>query len=207
MEDLQTIHTVVDSAVKNSSYITVLISSGVFILYTIIIKTVEIVKSKNKSKPFIQMASAVKEIGENVAKLNQVLDKTIKNAEVKEDNKIENIIVTSFESFKNGIINHCIDVIIHNNVETHKDYIKQNLYKVITNEYYKLYAIFSDYEKNSVNLVTKLKESWITDIKAECLEIIFSKDDSLTRIRKLNNRLAMIAEEYSIYVKNKIFNN
>lgn len=207
MEDLQTIHTVVDSAVKNSSYITVLISSSVFILYTIIIKTVEIVKSKNKSKPLIQMASAVKEIGENVAKLNQVLDKTIKNVEVKEDNKIENIIFTSFESFKNGIINHCIDVIIHNNVETHKDYIKQNLYKVITNEYYKLYAIFSDYEKNSVNLVTKLKESWITDIKAECVEIIFSGDDSLACIRKLNNRLTMIAEEYSIYVKNKIFNN
>lgn len=207
MEDLQTIHTVVDSAVKNSSYITVLISSGVFILYTVIIKTVEIVKSKNKSKPLIQMASAIKEIGENVAKLNQVLDKTIKNAEVKEDNKIENIIVTSFDSFKTGIINHCIDVIIHNNVENHKDYIKQNLYKIITNEYYKLYAIFSDYEKNSVNLVTKLKESWITDIKAECVEIIFSGDDSLARIRKLNNRLTMIAEEYSIYVKNKIFNN
>ena len=47
MDELQTINDVVNNAVKDSSYITVLISSGVFIAYTLIIKLVDLYKSKN----------------------------------------------------------------------------------------------------------------------------------------------------------------
>ena len=50
MEDLQTINDIINSAVKNSSYITAIISSCVFILYTLIIKVVDLYKSKDKQK-------------------------------------------------------------------------------------------------------------------------------------------------------------
>ena len=101
MEDLQTINDIINGAVKDSSYVTVLISSCVFILYTLIIKVVDLFKAKDRNKPIIEMASAIKEVSENVVKLNQVLDKTIQDAETKEANRINNIIVTSFNSFMN----------------------------------------------------------------------------------------------------------
>lgn len=207
MEDLSAINDIISGAVKDSSYTTVLISSGVFIAYTLIIKIVELFKTKDRNKPLLEMASAVREISENVVKLNQVLDKTIQEAELKETNKIEHIVSTSFDSFKSGIVDYCIDVIIHNNIEQNKDFIKQNLYKTISTEYYKLYSIFSAYEHDSINIATKIKEEWIEKITEECLQIIYNKSSDVVRIRQLNTKLNLISEEYSIYTKNKIFNH
>lgn len=207
MEDLSAINDIISGAVKDSSYTTVLISSGVFIAYTLIIKIIELFKAKDRNKPLLEMASAVREISENVVKLNQVLDKTIQEAELKESNRIEHIVNTSFDSFKSGIVDYCIDVIIHNNIEQNKDFIKQNLYKTISTEYYKLYSIFSAYEHDSINIATKIKEEWIEKITEECLQIIYNKSSDVVRIRQLNTKLNLISEEYSIYTKNKIFNH
>lgn len=207
MEDLQTVNDIINGAVKDSSYITVLISSGVFILYTLIIKVVDLFKNKDRNKPLIEMASAIKEVSENVVKLNQVLDKTIKNAENKESGKINDIIITAFDSFKSAIVDQCIDIIIHNNIEATKDNVKQTIYKVTSTEYYKIYSIFSAYEHDSVNVSTKIKEEWIEDITNECLTIIYNKNEAAIRIRQLNNKLNLIIEEYSTYIKNKIFNH
>ena len=207
MNELQTVNDIISNAVKNSSYITVLISSGVFIAYTLIIKLVDLYKSKAKNKPLLEMASAIKDVGENVVKLNQVLSKTIKDAEQKEYDRIDNIIIASFLSFKSAILDQCIDTIIHNNIEKNKDNITQNVYKTINTEYYKLYSIFSAYEHDSINLSTKLKEDWIDDVTDECIAIIYDGTDSLTRIRRLNHKLGLIAEEYTIYLKNKILNH
>lgn len=207
MEDLSAINDIISGAVKDSSYTTVLISSGVFIAYTLIIKIVELFKVKDRNKPLVEMASAVREISENVVKLNQVLDKTIQEAELKETNRIEHIVSTSFDSFKSGIVDYCIDVIIHNNIEQNKDFIKQNLYKTISTEYYKLYSIFSAYEHDSINIATKIKEEWIEKITEECLQIIYNNSSDVVRIRQLNTKLNLISEEYSIYTKNKIFNH
>ena len=207
MNELQTVNDIISNAVKDSSYITVLISSGVFIAYTLIIKLVDLYKSKAKNKPLLEMASAIKDVGENVVKLNQVLSKTIKDAEQKEYDRIDNIIITSFLSFKSAILDQCIDTIIHNNIEKNKDNITQNVYKTINTEYYKLYSTFSAYEHDSINLSTKLKEDWIDDVTDECIAIIYDGTDSLTRIRRLDHKLGLIAEEYTIYLKNKILNH
>lgn len=207
MNELQTVNDIISNAVKDSSYITVLISSGVFIAYTLIIKLVDLYKSKAKNKPLLEMASAIKDVGENVVKLNQVLSKTIKDAEQKEYDRIDNIIITSFLSFKSAILDQCIDTIIHNNIEKNKDNITQNVYKTINTEYYKLYSTFSAYEHDSINLSTKLKEDWIDDVTDECIAILYDGTDSLTRIRRLNHKLGLIAEEYTIYLKNKILNH
>ena len=207
MEDLQTINDIINGAVKDSSYVTVLISSGVFILYTLIIKVVDLFKAKDRNKPIIEMASAIKEVSENVVKLNQVLDKTIQDAETKEAGRINNIILTAFNSFKAALLNQCIDIIIYNHIETTKDNVKQTVYKTTSTEYYKLYSIFSAYEHDSVNVATKIKEEWIDNITNECLKIIYDGAEATLRIRQLNNKLNLIIEEYSIYIKNKVFNH
>lgn len=207
MNELQTINEIISNAVKDSSYVTVLISSGVFILYTVIIKLVDYFKSKDKNKPIIEMANAIREISQNVVKLNQVLDKTLQDAETKEISRINNVIIAAFNSFKSGIASHCLDIIIHNNIAVNKDAITQNLYKTVTTEYYKIYSIFSAYEHDSVNVATKIKEEWIDDITRECLQIIYNSQDVISRIRQLNNKLTISVEEYSIYVNNKVFNH
>ena len=207
MGELQEVNDIVSNAVKDSSYITVLISSSVFILYTLIIKIVDYYKSKDKHKPLLEMASAIKDVSENVVKLNQVLDKTIQNAEQKEYDRIGNVIIASFLSFKSTILDQCIDTIIHNNIHENKDNITQNVYKTVNTEYYKLYSTFSAYEHDSVNVSTKLKEEWIDEVTDDCIAIMYNGNDALTRIRQLNHKLTLIAEEYSIYIKNKILNH
>ena len=207
MDELQTVNDIVNNAVKDSSYITVLISSGVFILYTLIIKIVDYYKSKDKHKPLLEMASAIKDVSENVVKLNQVLDKTIQDAEQKEYDRIGNVIIVSFLSFKSAILDQCIDTIIHNNINENKDNVTQNVYKTVSTEYYKLYSIFSAYEHDSVSVATKIKENWIDDVTDECIKIMYNGNDALTRIRQLNRKLGLISKEYSIYLKNKILNH
>lgn len=207
MEDLQAINDIINGAVKNSSYITVLISSGVFILYTLIIKLVELFKAKDRNKPLIEMASAIKDVSENVVKLNQVLDKTIQDAETRESDRIINIITTAFGGFRSAIMDQCINVIIHNHIDTNKEIVKSNLYKTISTEYYKLYSIFSDYEHDGVNLSTKIREEWIDETTNECLSLIYDGAEAITRIRQLNSKLGLLSEGYSIYIKNKVFNH
>ena len=207
MNDLQTVNEIINTAVKDSSYITVIISCGVFILYTLINKVIELYKAKDRNKPMLEMASAIKQVSENVVKLNQVLDKTFQDAEIKEANRITNIITASFNSFKSEIITRAIDIIVHNNIEANRESIKQSIYRTVSTEYYKIYSIFSAYEHDKVNVATKLKEEWIDDVTEEVLQIIYNGQDATDRIRQINNKLSIDTEEYSIYINNKVFNH
>lgn len=207
MNDLQTVNEIINTAVKDSSYITVIISCGVFIIYTLINKVIELYKAKDRNKPMLEMASAIKQVSENVVKLNQVLDKTFQDAEIKEANRITNIITASFNSFKSEIITIAIDIIVHNNIEANKESVKQSIYRTVSTEYYKVYSIFSAYEHDKVNVATKLKEEWIDAVTEEVLQIIYNDQDATDRIRQINNKLSIDTEEYSIYINNKVFNH
>lgn len=207
MNDLQTVNEIINTAVKDSSYITVIISCGVFILYTLINKGIELYKAKNRNKPMLEMASAIKQVSENVVKLNQVLDKTFQDAEIKEANRITNIITASFNSFKSEIITRSIDIIVHNNIEANRESVKQSIYRTVSTEYYKVYSIFSAYEHDKINVATKLKEEWIDAVTKEVLQIIYNGQDATDRIRQINNKLSIDTEEYSIYINNKVFNH
>lgn len=207
MDDFNQINQIVSDAIKDSSYITVLISSGVYILYTLIIKLVDLFKAKDRNKPLIQMASAIKEVSENVVKLNTVLDKQIQNAESKELNKVRQVISLAFDSFRANISKTCNEIIIHNNIDTNRDLIRENLFKTISTEYYKLYNVFSAYEVDGINIATKIKDEWIDDTTKECLEVIYDGQDKDVRIGQILNKLTIIANEHSIYVNNKVFNH
>ena len=207
MDDFNQVNQIVSDAIKDSSYITVLISSGVYILYTLIIKLVDLFKAKDRNKPLIQMASAIKEVSENVVKLNTVLDKQIQNAESKELTKVRQVISLAFDSFRANISKTCNEIIIHNNIDTNRNLIRENLFKTISTEYYKLYNVFSAYEVDGINIATKIKDEWIDDTTKECLEVIYDGQDKDVRIGQILNKLTIIANEHSVYVNNKVFNH
>lgn len=207
MEEFNQVNQIVSDAIKDSSYITVLISSGVYILYTLIIKLVDLFKAKDRNKPLIQMASAIKEVSENVVKLNTVLDKQIQDAESKELTKVRQVISLAFDSFRANISKACNEIIIHNNIDTNRNLIRENLFKTISTEYYKLYNVFSAYEVDGINIATKIKDEWIDDTTKECLEVIYDSQDKDVRIGQILNKLTIIANEHSIYVNNKVFNH
>ena len=207
MEDFNQINQIVSDAIKDSSYITVLISSGVYILYTLIIRLVDLFKAKDRNKPLIQMASAIKEVSENVVKLNTVLDKQIQDAESKELTKVRQVISLAFDSFRANISKTCNEIIIHNNIDTNRNLIRENLFKTISTEYYKLYNVFSAYEVDGINIATKIKDEWIDDTTKECLEVIYDGQDKDVRIGQILNKLTIIANEHSVYVNNKVFNH
>lgn len=207
MYDFNQVNQIVSDAIKNSSYITVLISSGVYILYTLIIRLVDLFKAKDRNKPLIQMASAITEVSENVVKLNTVLDKQIQDAESKELTKVRQVISLAFDSFRANISKTCNEIIIHNNIDKNKDLIRENLFKTVSTEYYKLYNVFSAYEVDGINIATKIKDEWIDDTTKECLEVIYDGQDKDVRIGQILNKLTIIANEHSVYVNNKVFNH
>lgn len=207
MEEFNQINDIIAESIKDTSYVTVIISSGVYLAYTLIIKLVDLFKAKDRNRPIVEMAAGVKQVSENVVKLNGVLDKAFQDAETKERNKVKNAICTAFDSFKWAVANTCHEIIIHNNIEQNKVLIKQNLFKVISTEYYKLYNVFSAYELDGICVATKLKEEWIDAVTNECLAIIYDGQDSINRISQISNKLLIITNEYSIYINNKVFNS
>lgn len=207
MEEFNQINDIIAESIKDTSYITVLISSVVYLAYTLIIKLVDLFKAKDRNRPIVEMAAAVKQVSENVVKLNGVLDKAFQDAETKERNKVKNAICTAFDSFKWAVANTCHEIIIHNNIEQNRVLIKQNLFKVISTEYYKLYNVFSAYELDGICVATKLKEDWIDAVTNECLAIIYDGQDSINRISQISNKLLILTNEYSIYINNKVFNS
>jgi len=206
MEDFKTIDIIVQESIRNSSYTSVVISSCVFVVYTLIIKFIDYFKSKDKNKPLIEMAAAIKESNANIVKLNSVLDKVFQESERKEISKCKNVIDIAFMAFKSRINQECQSIIIHNNIETNKDYVLDNIRKLITNEYYKLYSVLSAYEIKNVNVASKLKEEWIKELNDSVIAIIYNGQDNISRIAQLETKLLVTISSYSTYVNNKTFN-
>lgn len=207
MEDLQFINDIVNQSTKEASYWSVIISSTVFIIYTIVIRVFDYFKIKDKDKPLLEMSKAIQEISNNVIKLNTVLDKMIQDNSKKDFIKCKNTIELSFIGFYNNVFKFCQEIILHNNIESNKDSVKQSIYRTVSTEYYKVYSIFSVYEYDKVNVATRLKEDWIDDVTEEVLQIIYNGQDAIDRIRQINNKLSIYTEEYSTYINNKVFNH
>lgn len=206
MNDFQTINDIVNESVRNSSYYTVAISSCVFILYTLIVQLIGYFKARSKSKPLMEMSKAMKEMTENIAKLNAVLDKTFKEAERKELQKCKNVIDLGFRTFASRISAECESIIMHNNIEKNKNYVIDNITKLVSTEYFKLYSILSSYEINEVNVASKLKEDWIKEVADNMIAIVYNGQEPIQRISQLNNRLLLYVGDYSTYINNKTFN-
>ena len=206
MEELETINDIINESVRNSSYITVIISSGVFLIYTLIIRLVDYFKTKSKDKPLLEMSKAMREMGDNIAKLNAVLNKTFEDTEKRESRQCDKAIQLGFKALGFKISQECSYIIAHNNIDKNKELISNNLAKVISTEYYKLYSALSVYEINEVNVASKLKEEWTKEIADAIIPIIYDGQDAIARIAHINDKINILISEYSIYVSNKIFN-
>ena len=205
MHDLTAINEVISNAVKSSSYNTVLLSSCVFIIYTLIIKVIDMLKAKSRNKPIIEMATAIKDIGSNIIKLNNVLDKTFKDAEHKDYIKCKNAIRLAFEALKSKLNEDCIETIITNHIEENKEQIVENILKLVSTEYYKVYSILSNYEIDNVNVASQLDKRWIEQISNTIISVIYGKKSDISRILQLQHRLNIEIGKYETYIDNKIF--
>ena len=205
MHDLSTINELISNAVRSSSYNTVLLSSCVFIIYTLIIKVIDMLKAKSRNKPIIEMATAIKDIGSNVIKLNNVLDKTFKDAEHKDYIRCKNAIRLAFEALKSKLNEDCIETIITNHVEENKEQIVENILKLVSTEYYKVYSILSNYEIDNVNVASQLDKRWIEQISNTIISVIYGKKSDISRILQLQHRLNIEIGKYETYIDNKIF--
>lgn len=205
MHDLSTINELISNAVRNSSYNTVLLSSCVFIIYTLIIKVIDMLKAKSRNKPIIEMATAIKDIGSNVIKLNNVLDKTFKDAEHKDYIRCKNAIRLAFEALKSKLNEDCIETIITNHVEENKEQIVENILKLVSTEYYKVYSILSNYEIDNVNVASQLDKRWIEQISNTIISVIYGKKSDISRILQLQHRLNIEIGKYETYIDNKVF--
>lgn len=205
MHDLSTINELISNAVKSSSYNTVLLSSCVFIIYTLIIKVIDMLKAKSRNKPIIEMATAIKDIGSNVIKLNNVLDKTFKDAEHKDYIRCKNAIRLAFEALKSKLNEDCIETIITNHVEENKEQIVENILKLVSTEYYKVYSILSNYEIDNVNVASQLDKRWIEQISNTIISVIYGKKSDISRILQLQHRLNIEIGKYETYIDNKVF--
>lgn len=207
MDDFSTVNNIVGDSIRNSSYISCIISSLVFITYTLIIKVVEYFKSKDKNKPIIEIANTMKQVSDNIVKLNSVLDKTLRDAEKKEISKCKNTINLAFSHFANVISRECIDIIINNHINTNKKLITENITKLVTTEYYKIYSVLSDFEINGSIVSTKLEKDWINQTIKSIIDIMYNGQETITRISQLNNRINVDINNYTTHIENKIFNN
>lgn len=206
MNDFQTINDIVNESVRNSSYYTVAISSCVFIVYTLIVQLIGYFKAKNKSKPMLEMSNALKEMATNIAKLNSVLDKTLKEADRKKVRQCEIAIDIGFRTFAYEISQEVISIIAHNNIDKNKELIIGNINKLVSTEYYKLYSVLSAYEINEVNIASKLKTEWIEEVAKNIIAIVYNGQDAIDRITHINDRLEISVAEYSTFINNKTFN-
>lgn len=206
MEELQTINEIVNESVRNSSYTTVIITSCVFIIYTLIIRLVDYFKSKAKDKPLLEMSKAMKEMGDNIVKLNAVITKTFEEAEKKEIRQCDKAIQLGFKAMAFKLSQESASIIAHNNIDKNKELIRENLNKLVSTEYYKLYSALSAYEINEVNVSTKLREEWVKEIADAIITIIYDGQEAVIRIAHINDRINILINDYSTYVSNKIFN-
>mgnify|MGYP006988834378 CR=1 FL=1 len=206
MEDFQTINDIVNESIRNSSYVTVIISSCVYIIYTLIIRLVDYFKSKNKDKPLLEMSKAMKEMGDNIAKLNAVLNKTFEDAEKKEIRQCDRAIQLGFKAMAFKLSQEAASIIARNNVDKNKELIHNNINKLVNTEYYKLYSTLAAYEINEVNVATKLREEWVKECTDAIINIIYDGQEPAIRIAHLNDRINILVNDYSTYVSNKIFN-
>lgn len=206
MGEFQSINDIVNETVKQTSYWSVIISSIVFIVYTLIIRLIDYFKSKDKDKPMIEMASAIKEVSNNVVKLNTVLDKMIQDNSKKDFTKCKTTIELSFIGFESEVNSLCRDIIVHNNIEANKELITANITQKINTEYYKVYSALSLYEVKDICVANHLHTEWIEDIAKNIIAIIYNGQDKDSRCNQISSKLKLTMNSYSTQICNKTFN-
>lgn len=203
MEEFKVFNSVIENTVRNTSYITVIISSVVFISYTVIIKLIDYFRHKDDKKSLVEMGLAVKEVSNNVAKLNAILDNLFQDITKKNLEKGKIIIELAFFNFQYKIVNFCRNIIINNNIDINKEFIIANITKTVNTEFYRAYHTLSLYEIGNTLLSEFLKDSWKDDCIKDVLAIIYNGQEDKLRISQINSNLSIKVDNWIVYINNK----
>lgn len=203
MEEFKVFNSVIENTVRNTSYITVIISSVVFISYTVIIKLIDYFRHKDDKKSLVEMGLAVKEVSDNVAKLNAILDNLFQDITKKNLEKGKIIIELAFFNFQYKIVNLCRNIIINNNIDINKEFIIANITKTVNTEFYRAYHTLSLYEVGNTLLSEFLKDSWKDDCIKDVLAIIYNGQEDKLRISQINSNLSIKVDDWIVYINNK----
>ena len=203
MEEFKVFNSVIENTVRNTSYITVIISSVVFISYTVIIKLIDYFRHKDDKKSLVEMGLAVKEVSNNVTKLNAILDNLFQDITKKNLEKGKIIIELAFFNFQYKIVNLCRNIIINNNIDINKEFIIANITKTVNTEFYRAYHTLSLYEVGNTLLSEFLKDSWKDDCIKDVLAIIYNGQEDKLRISQINSNLSIKVDNWIVYINNK----
>lgn len=203
MEEFKVFNSVIENTVRNTSYITVIISSVVFISYTVIIKLIDYFRHKDDKKSLVEMGLVVKEVSNNVAKLNAILDNLFQDITKKNLEKGKIIIELAFFNFRYKIVNLCRNIIINNNIDINKEFIIANITKTVNTEFYRAYHTLSLYEVGNTSLSEFLKDSWKDDCIKDVLAIIYNGQEDKLRISQINSNLSIKVDNWIVYINNK----
>lgn len=203
MEEFKVFNSVIENTVRNTSYITVIISSVVFISYTVIIKLIDYFRHKDDKKSLVEMGLAVKEVSNNVAKLNAILDNLFQDITKKNLEKGKIIIELAFFNFQYKIVNLCRNIIINNDIDINKEFIIANITKTVNTEFYRAYHTLSLYEVGDTFLSEFLKDSWKDDCIKDVLAIIYNGQEDKLRISQINSNLSIKVDNWIVYINNK----
>lgn len=203
MEEFKVFNSVIENTVRNTSYITVIISSVVFISYTVIIKLIDYFRHKDDKKSLVEMGFAVKEVSDNVAKLNAILDNLFQDITKKNLEKGKIIIELTFFNFQYKIVNLCRNIIINNNIDINKEFIIANITKTVNTEFYRAYHTLSLYEVGNTLLSEFLKDSWKDDCIKDVLAILYNGQEDKLRISQINSNLSIKVDNWIVYINNK----
>ena len=203
MEEFKVFNSVIENTVRNTSYITVIISSVVFISYTVIIKLIDYFRHKDDKKSLVEMGLAVKEVSNNVAKLNAIIDNLFQDITKKNLEKGKIIIELAFFNFQYKIVNLCRNIIINNDIYINKEFIIANITKTVNTEFYRAYHTLSLYEVGNTLLSEFLKDSWKDDCIKDVLAIIYNGQEDKLRISQINSNLSIKVDNWIVYINNK----
>lgn len=203
MTELTPVMDFVNQSLKNYSVTAVVISSCVFILYTIVIKGIDYFRHKDQQKPMIEMANSIKEVSNNVVRLNTILDKLFQDAFRKDVEKSKIVIELSFSNFQSSIAHLCRNIIINNNIDLNKNLVVANIKQTINAEYYKVYHNLSQYDIDGRPISLFLKEEWKEDCLNNILGIIYNGQEEKIRINQIYNILYVKVNDWIVYINNK----
>lgn len=203
MEEFKFFNSIIEDTVRNTSYVTVIISSVVFISYTVIIKLIDYFRHKDDKKSLVEMGLAVKEVSNNVAKLNAILDNLFQDITKKNLEKGKIIIELAFFNFQYKIVNLCRNIIINNDIDINKEFIIANITKTVNTEFYRAYHTLSLYEVGNTLLSEFLKDSWKDDCIKDVLAIIYNGQEDKLRISQINSNLSIKVDNWIVYINNK----
>lgn len=203
MEEFKFFNSIIEDTVRNTSYVTAIISSIVFISYTIIIKLIDYFRHKDDKKSIVEMGLAIKEVSNNVAKFNAILDNLFQDITKKNLEKGKIVIELAFFNFQYKIVNLCRNIIINNNIDINKEYVVASITKTVNTEFYRVYHTLSLYEIKNIPLSNFLKENWKDDCIKDVLAIVYNGQEDKLRISQINNNLGIKIDNWIVYINNE----